>query len=120
MKFLLDMGISTRTLSWLKDQEHDAIHLSNEGLHKLSDLDILIKGYKEGRIIVTADMDFGTLLATHPEYETSVIQFRVSDFSPDNIIEKLSLIFNDFNLELSSPRIITVKDHQIRIRKLPI
>lgn len=33
MKFLADMGISPRTVEWLRQQGYDAVHLLDEGLH---------------------------------------------------------------------------------------
>jgi hypothetical protein len=42
MKFLADMGISSRTVNWLKSQGYDAIHLVEKGLEKLEDDHILI------------------------------------------------------------------------------
>ena len=37
MKFLADMGISPRTVSRMRKQGYDAIHLVEEGLEKLED-----------------------------------------------------------------------------------
>ena len=35
MRFLADMGVSTRSVKWLRDNGHDIIHLSEVGLHRL-------------------------------------------------------------------------------------
>ena len=43
MKFLADMGISPRVVNELRQQGHDAVHLIDEGLNRLSDGDILEK-----------------------------------------------------------------------------
>ena len=37
MKFLADMGISPRVVEELREREHDAIHLVEEGLNRLPD-----------------------------------------------------------------------------------
>jgi predicted nuclease of predicted toxin-antitoxin system len=67
MKLLADMGISPKTVTWLTKQGYDAIHLLEQGLEKLTDEQILEKARQEGRIILTVDLDFGTLLAiAHP------------------------------------------------------
>lgn len=62
MKFLADMGISPQTVSRLRRQGYDAVHLVEEHLEKLPDRDILLKAEKERRIILTVDLDFGYLL----------------------------------------------------------
>ena len=35
MRFLADMGVSQRVVTWLQEQGHDATHLRDEGLQKL-------------------------------------------------------------------------------------
>ncbi len=41
MKFLADMGISPKTVTFLKNLEYDALHLHDQGLDRLEDSDIL-------------------------------------------------------------------------------
>lgn len=43
MKFLADMGISLRTVMWLRSRGDDVVHLRDEGLQRLPDNEILIK-----------------------------------------------------------------------------
>jgi predicted nuclease of predicted toxin-antitoxin system len=59
MKFLADMGISPRSAAFLRSLDHDAIHLHEEGLDRLSDASILSKALDEGRVVLTHDLDFG-------------------------------------------------------------
>jgi predicted nuclease of predicted toxin-antitoxin system len=63
MKFLADMGISPRTVTWLRKQGYDAVHLNEQGLERLSDEAILSKARKEERVVLTLDLDFSYLLA---------------------------------------------------------
>jgi predicted nuclease of predicted toxin-antitoxin system len=37
IEFLADMGIYLRTVSWLREQGYDVVHLRYEGLQTLSD-----------------------------------------------------------------------------------
>jgi predicted nuclease of predicted toxin-antitoxin system len=121
LRFLLDMGISYQVAQWLNGIGHDAIHLSNEGLHTLEDHLIVEKATDEDRIILTADMDFGHILAFTKSSVVSVIQFRLYDLSPDNLISKLNLVFDKFSEEISiDPVIITIQENKMRLKKLPI
>ena len=43
MKFLLDMGLGRTTALFLRTAGHDAVHLRDEGLQRLSDQDIVTK-----------------------------------------------------------------------------
>lgn len=64
MRFLADMGISQSTSKWLKGKGHDAIHLREQGLQRISDTEIIKKAVEEDRIILTCDLDFGDIMAT--------------------------------------------------------
>jgi len=121
LRFLLDMGISYKVAQWLNSIGHDAIHLSEEGLHTLEDYLIVEEAANEGRIILTADMDFGHILAFTKSNVVSVIQFRLYDLSPDNLKSKLNLAFDKFTEEMSiDPVIITIQENKMRLKKLPI
>jgi predicted nuclease of predicted toxin-antitoxin system len=80
------MGISKRVALWLVSQGHNAVHLNDEDLFLLPDGLILEKAVKEQRIILTADMDFGHLLAFNGSQDAAIIQFRVSNFKASYII----------------------------------
>ena len=43
MKFLADMGISPKTVAFLRTLGHDAVHLADQGLQRLPDPDIVEK-----------------------------------------------------------------------------
>jgi predicted nuclease of predicted toxin-antitoxin system len=98
LRFLLDMGISSHVAQWLITQGYDAKHLNDENLYNLPDHLIIEKAISESRIILTADMDFGQLLAFNRSQQTSVIQFRLSDFTPASIKHKLELVFEKFQI----------------------
>jgi predicted nuclease of predicted toxin-antitoxin system len=114
------MGISKSVSAWLKAIGHDAVHLNDENLHTLPDNAILQKAIAENRIILTSDTDFGKLLAFSKSQQASVIQFRTTSFTPDNVRSKLELVFSDFSGALDKEFIITIEDDRIRYRTLPI
>jgi predicted nuclease of predicted toxin-antitoxin system len=43
VKFLADMGISLKTVAFLRALGHDAVHLADQGLERLPDRDIVAK-----------------------------------------------------------------------------
>lgn len=53
MRFLGNMGISPRTIEYLRACNHDASHLHEEGLDTLPDSVILEKARAEGAILLT-------------------------------------------------------------------
>ena len=63
MKFLIDNALSPLIARELSANGHDAIHVRDIGLAKADDEIILARAKSEDRIIVSADTDFGTLIA---------------------------------------------------------
>jgi predicted nuclease of predicted toxin-antitoxin system len=51
MRFLADMGVSQRTVAWLRQLDHDAVHLREQGLQRSSDEAIVAKALAERRVI---------------------------------------------------------------------
>ena len=64
MRFLADVGVSMRTVRALREKGYDSVHLSDAGLQRLPDKEIIEKARREDRIILTFDLVFGDLLAS--------------------------------------------------------
>lgn len=120
MKFLADMGISPKTVQWLINQGYDAIHLLDEGLEKLPDEKILDKAQAEKRVILTVDLDFGTLLAIAKTPFPSVVIFRLNNASRDVIETRFQVVLEKCLQDLEAGAILSVDDEKIRVRYLPI
>jgi predicted nuclease of predicted toxin-antitoxin system len=63
MKFLIDNSLSPALAALLQRAGHDAIHVRSIGLQHADDEVIFERAAAEHRIVVSADADFGTLLA---------------------------------------------------------
>jgi predicted nuclease of predicted toxin-antitoxin system len=120
MKFLADMGISPRTVAFLRSQGHDAVHLHEQGLDRLEDSAILEKARNEGRVLLTHDLDFGELLAAAGTALPSVVIFRLQNMRPERINDYLETIISRYAGSLQMGSIASVNERQIRIRHLPI
>ncbi len=120
MKFLADMGISLRTVTWLHGAGYDVVHLRDESLQRLPDNEILIKARAEGRILLTIDLDFAQLLAVSGESLPSVILFRLGNENYDAINERLTQVLSECQEDLELGAIISVSNETFRVRRLPI
>lgn len=120
MKFLGNMGISPKTIAYLRAQGHEAKRLLEENLERLPDSDILDKARAEQSIVLTSDLDFGQLLAASRAELPSVIIFRLDDMSAPNVNRYLTTIIDDYADDLARGAIISVDERAVRVRRLPI
>ncbi len=120
MRFLCDMGLAQSTLTFLSKKGHDAVHLRDEGLHRLSDIDITKKARKEGRIIITFDLDFGDIMAASGEISPSVIILRLDDQRPQQVNNRLGQVLAESYQSLIKGAVISVDENRHRVRMLPI
>ena len=63
MKFLIDNNLSPLLAESLKAAGHDAVHVRDLGLQAATDEVVLEHARSQDQVLVSADADFGTLLA---------------------------------------------------------
>ena len=120
MKFFLDMPVAQRVNHWLLDRGFDAIHARDLGMNRFPDEDLLEYALKEGRILMTMDLDFPAILAHTRAKEPGVILFRMFHPKPKLIQERLEYLFKTHMESEIACSITTIEDSRIRIRPLPI
>jgi predicted nuclease of predicted toxin-antitoxin system len=120
VRFLADMCVDVRIVKWLEQNGHDAIHLRDQGLHRMPNGEIFEKAIREDRIVITFDLDFGEIAALTAGRRVSVILFRLKNTRTNNVIERLSSVIERFAEVLKKGAILTVEDTRYRVRNFPI
>ena len=120
MRFLIDNALSKSMSEGLNKAGHDSVHVRDLGMGMATDKDIMDFALKEDRIIVSADTDFGTLLALRGLAKPSFLLFRNSDKRPLSLLSQLLANLGQFEDTLAKGAIVVIEDNRIRIRYLPI
>jgi predicted nuclease of predicted toxin-antitoxin system len=121
MRFLVDNALSPRVAELLAAAGHDAVHVRQLGLASAADAELFDLAANEDRVIVSADTDFGALLAFRRQSRPSVVLFRGR--SPRRPEQQATLLLENLRViggELSVGAVVTVYEHRLRIRRLPI
>jgi predicted nuclease of predicted toxin-antitoxin system len=65
MKFLTDQDVYGTTIGFLSGLGHDVVTAAQLGLAQAEDAELLLSANQHGRILVSRDPDFGTLVFMH-------------------------------------------------------
>ena len=120
MRFVVDMNLSPSWRDVLIGAGHDAVHWFDVGTPSAPDEMIMNWAAEQDRVVVTSDLDFGSILATSVGNKPSVIQLRHGRHDPDSIGSILLAAIDATADDLLKGAILTVDPSRHRLRLLSL
>jgi len=121
MRLLLDANLSPRVAESLRTAGFDAAHVADLGLVTATDDGIFDRAAADGFVVVTADSDFGALLAMRRATSPSVVHLRhvaelVAEVHTKLLVANLPHIAED----LDRGAIVSLSPTRLAVRDLPL
>jgi predicted nuclease of predicted toxin-antitoxin system len=117
MKFLLDQDVYVATTRMLRDSNHDVVRVAEIGLARADDEIILARARELGRILVTRDRDFGTLVFVR-HLLGGVIYLRILPSTLDSVHAELDRVLARYTDDDLSQAFVVIEAGGHRIRWL--
>jgi predicted nuclease of predicted toxin-antitoxin system len=89
-------------------------------MHRASDQTILAKAMAEDRMVITFDLDFGTLAARAGDRSPGIVLFRLNNARLATVIARLDTRLSRPRTRLPVPRSFSSRITRLPIRDVPI
>jgi predicted nuclease of predicted toxin-antitoxin system len=120
VKFLLDECLPPQMAELLRAAGHDCAHVYELGLGGQPDEQIMALADRDNRILISADTDFGELLANAPVLAPSVILLRRTNKRAGSLAAVIIANLEQVTQDLAAGALIVISDTRIRARRLPM
>lgn len=120
MKLLIDMNLSPRWIGTLASAGLEADHWSRLGRASATDVEIMAFAASHDFVVLTHDLDFGSILAVTRGRKPSVVQLRSDDTSPEAVgVFSVAAIWH-CAAELEAGALLTIHASRHRLSLLPL
>ena len=116
MRFKIDENLHDDVAEALRTHGHDAQTVFDEGLRGRPDPDIAEAARRDGRALVTLDLDFGNVREYPPEHYQGLIVLRVVDQSRRHVLTVMERVVDLLDRAPLEGHLWVVSEGGVRIR----
>ena len=116
MLFKVDENLHDDVAQALRGRGHNAETVYDEGLRGEDDRTIADRCKKEGRAIVTLDLDFANITIYPPEDYPGLIVLRVVNQSRPHVLNAFNQVLDLIDRSPLQGHLWIVEEHRVRIR----
>ena len=117
MNLLADECVAAEVVARLRADGH-AVEAAGDATPAAADDDVLARAAGTGRVLVTADKDFGELVYRLGRAHAGVVLLRLAGMSPADRAEIVSAVFRDRTAEIPGSFTVVEPDN-VRVRRPP-
>ncbi|MBW2066548.1 MAG: DUF5615 family PIN-like protein [Deltaproteobacteria bacterium] len=116
MKIKLDENMPAGLVTVLRSLGHNVVTVPEEGLGGRDDLEIWEAAQREGRFLITQDLDFSDVYRYKPGTHNGIIMVRLRSPGRLSLLQKVREIFEAEDTGKWRGSFIVLTDRKIRIR----
>jgi predicted nuclease of predicted toxin-antitoxin system len=117
MKFFLDQDVYAATARFLRGLGHDVVTASEAGCSRTSDADLLRMAREQGRILVTRDRDYGSLVFVQGS-GSGVMYLRILPSTLNTVHQEIEAVLQAHTEEDLNKAFVVIEQGRHRFRKL--
>jgi len=118
VRLLADLNVAPRTVEFLRSLGYDIARVDALLPATASDAEIVEVALREGRTILTQDLDFSALVALSGRSGPSVVSLRISSSRVERVNQRLREVLPAVAAEIESGAIVSVEDDGVCARAL--
>ena len=119
-RILLDQGLAPLAAAILRQEGFDAVHVSEIGMERSEDIQILESARSDSRVCVTLDHDFHAHLAATGQGRPSVILLRAQGLDARGQARLIRSVYVQCETALSEGAAVSADGETVRVRRLPL
>lgn len=120
MRILVDMNLSPGWVNFLTEAGYESAHWSKVGPGNATDAELMAWAAEHGYVVLTADLDFGAILAASKTKRPSIVQIRSDLLAPRAIGHAVVMALQQTRQELLDGALISIDAARARLRILPL